>query len=373
MSDLDYLIVIPETLITPDDHIKSRAPNLAVDAANGRVHIVWFDRQEENDILLRSASTVELHYRVMNLNGGEIVPITTLTSGLTIDVDWGEPEIALDGNGNAHIVYAKDLDGNSEEDEDRDDREVFYTVVAVSGNSATTLVNDTMITAEDGHASTRAQLAIDANGMVHVIWHDKRFKDAGTGENEIFYCKLNPNPGSGTVGFVIAEAQVTPDNGMKSNQKGIAIDNCGRVHIAWGEGWEWYDDEPEPLERDLYYQVFDSSGGSLNEVISAYRVTGSETLFLPCYWHYSAGSSSRNPHLAILGDNRVLIAFSGGLFPNIEYNDEEGEFDIYLAILDVPPCPERPIPSMNTWGIIFLLMLLSGIGFWVFVRRTKTG
>ncbi|MBW1788488.1 MAG: hypothetical protein JRK53_18015, partial [Deltaproteobacteria bacterium] len=239
MSDLNDLIVIPETLITPDDDIRSRAPNLVVDAANGRVHIVWFDGGEEEDepklVLMRDGARtdVELRYRVLDLNGGEIVPITTLTSGLTIDVDWGEPEIAIDSNGDAHIVYTKDLDGQSWEDEQRDDREVFYTVVAVSGNSAATLINDTMITAEDGHASTRAQLAIDANGMVHVIWQDRRFADNGRAP-EIFYCKLNPNPGSGTVGFVITEAQVTPDNDKRSNQKGIAIDSCGRINMAWG-------------------------------------------------------------------------------------------------------------------------------------------
>ncbi len=175
-SGINDLIVIPETIISTDNGTKSRAPNLAMDYLNNRLHIVWF---EGNDI-----SSLSIIYLVLDLDGGTVVSETTLSSDVQVDIDWGEPEIVVDPDGNAHIVYCTgEFEG--------DDREIYYTMV--SGNTGQTLIDDTMITELDGHASVRAHLAVDLQGMVHVVWHDKRLSDAGTGEHEIFYSKLDPS------------------------------------------------------------------------------------------------------------------------------------------------------------------------------------
>jgi hypothetical protein len=197
------------------------------------VHVVWYDGQR--------FGSIDIHYLVMDVDGNTLVGETTITTGLYIDVDWGEPEITTDPDGNAHIVYCTST-GSSE-------REIYYTMI--SGDTGDTLIDDTRITADDNHASVRAFLAVDSNGMIHIVWHDKRLYDEGTGEHELFYSKLNPSlddqdgsPADPTVISVISETMITSNDGYKSYLKNIAIDPGDRVHITWvdmyGEGREIY-------------------------------------------------------------------------------------------------------------------------------------
>ena len=73
-ADYVDITVIPETIISTEDSSKSRAANVAVDLADN-VHVVWFD----NDTW---ADKGELHYLVMDVNGGVVVPETNVTRRL---------------------------------------------------------------------------------------------------------------------------------------------------------------------------------------------------------------------------------------------------------------------------------------------------
>ncbi len=324
-SDINDLIVIEETILSTEDDVKSRAPNAALDPSNSRLHVVWYDGPSLWDTPL----PISINYLVLDLDGNAITTEISLTSGLNLFVFWGEPEIALDPDGNAHIVYCYSI---LEEDWPYDDREIFYTMVTVTDDTALTLIDDTEITEADGHASVHPHLAVDSEGMVHVIWHDKRLYDAGTGEHEIFYSKLDPSlddqDGSSAdplVISVISEDQVSSDNNRTSNAKNGTIDEHDRIHVIWTDGREW----EGPVDRDIYYALTESSEESWT--IEETVVMDGDDQFRPAVmWR----SSAKHPEIATYCD-RVYITFN-------VYDDINGYSDIYLIILSVPTPPAIP-------------------------------
>lgn len=308
MSDLSDLIVIPETIISTNDTTKSRAANIAYDPLNDRIHIAWFEGTDSKDSLT-------VHYRVMNLNGGSVAPEVALQpSGMNIDVDWGEPEVVVDLNGNGHVIYCTD------NDEGEDYREIYYTMVNVTGGNVTTLINDTRITADDAHASVKAHIAVDLDNMLHVVWHDRRYYD-DEGEHELFYSKLDPGldnrDGSAAdpdVISVIQEVPITTDDGFRSYLSKVAVDEQGRVHVAWFD----YRDELEGAE--VYYMMFDASGTSINIIEPETRLTTAGDVIDPAEWKWS---SERNPVIAAFGET-VFVPF---------HATGASSDDIYLIIL----------------------------------------
>jgi hypothetical protein len=325
-SDINDLIVIPETIISTEDDIKSRAPNVALDPSNSRLHVVWYEGNEE---LSLSETSLSINYLVLDLDGNAITTEASLTSGLPLYVMWGEPEIASDPDGNAHIVYCYSTLG---EDWPYNDREIFYTMVTVTGGIAIILIDDTEITVADGHASCRPHLAVDSEGMVHVVWHDRWLSDAATGEHEIFYSKLDPSlddqdgdSADPSEISVISEFQISSNNSRRSNQKNITIDEHDRIHVTWSDGDEY------ELDRDVYYALFDSSGDILTPVEPEMVVMSGGNGLSPIAWLYSSG---RHPEIFTYCD-RVYITFNVIDLINVY-------FDIYLTILSVPTPPAIP-------------------------------
>jgi len=239
-SDED-ITVIPETMISTVDGTISVAPDVAVDRF-GYVHVVWRDGYCDSDN--------ELHYLKMDGDGVILVPDTTVTDGLCAPWYCGEYRVAVDSDGNAHIVY-EDYAGTSAD-------EIFYTMV--NGTDGSTLIDDTMITPDDGCRSLKPEIAVDSEDKVHVVWQDKR-----DGSLEIFYTKLDPSlddqDGSAALDAVISvvdDTRLTEVGGQNSKAPDIAIDANDGVHITF------YDDRDFGYhESEVYYMKLDASGSVL--------------------------------------------------------------------------------------------------------------
>jgi hypothetical protein len=290
-SDAYTLTVIPETIISTEDSTKSRPVDIAVDPFD-RVHVVWFDEVNYG---------FDLRYLVMDKNGNVLVPETTVVEDTDADPYGNGPWIATDSEGNAHIVFSSSTGSEA--------REVHYTMV--DGSTGETFINDTRITADDGHDSVRPALAVDSNGRVHVVWHDRRYYDEGIGEHEIFYTVVDPDPQTGTLNIVVPEQPITANDGYKSHMPDIAVDPGNRAHVIWR-------DQRDTPKGEIYYTMI----GHISET----RVTHFDGSIHPLYnWRTDA----RKPELAATND-KVYITFQG-------YNTTEGTCDIYLEILSVPP------------------------------------
>jgi len=320
------ITVIPETIISTEDASKSRAANVAVDSSD-RVHVVWFD----NDTW---AAMGELHYLVMDKDGVTVLPETNVTAGFYIDIDWSEPEIVVDSHGNAHVFFVTQdwtgsgswrdiwytmIDGstgnvlinntqltNSSDtwkhtrpfvDIDSHDMihiawhnsstqpqtDIFYMKINPylddrSGDSADPdaikVVDEMLISEDDGVQSFLANIAIDTHDMAHIIWIN-RF--GGWDYTDIYYALVNA-----TGNKIIPETRITNMNGTLNFQEWFYSSNRN-PEIAVLDGRIFIVDMARNLNTD-YYDVWltiafvDKTPPSTSISYTAYSSAGKDWL-----------------------------------------------------------------------------------------------
>lgn len=302
-ADFFTITMIPETIISTDDRNKSRAPNIA--QRYGRLHVSWFDGPGWSN-------ETEIHYLVLDLNGNEQVSESALAVDFHADVDWGEPEIVVDSNGNAHVFWVTEgWTGWS-----WDWRDVWY--VMADGSDGSVLIAPTQLT-DSGQQWRHSQplVAINSGDIIHVAYHDSRYKDEG-GEAELFMFKVEPylddrNGDSADPDVIVIEGptQLTMNDGYRSFRNSIAIDPRDRVHIPWVDNRTRY---PE-----VHYMMIDC--------VPEERITFFEGDVYPTSWHWSSG---RRTEIAVTHD-MAYITFHG-------WDDIDHDYYIYLVILSVPYC-----------------------------------
>jgi len=311
-ADPGVITVIPEKIISTNDSVKSRAPNIAIDRFD-RLHVVWFD----GDIW---SAAGEVHYLVMDTDGNTLISETTLASGFYTDVDWSEPELVVDSNGNAHVFFVT-------EGWTRDTynwRDVWY--LMVSGSDGSVLIAPTQLTESGGTCRlTRPAIAIGDDDLIHVVYQNS----TDEGFTELFLLRVNPylddhdgSPADPSVIVVSGPIQLTETDGYRSYLHNIALDHWHREHVVWVDQRD-FAPSPNWGSGELYYMIV----GTINET----RLTFFEGNIYPAYWWYSSG---RRPGIAVSND-RVYLVFNG-------YDRDSYTSDIYFMILRVP-VPAPPI------------------------------
>jgi hypothetical protein len=316
-SPADYvaITVIPETIISTIDSSKSRAANLAVDSVD-RVHVVWFD----NDTWLDTGQG-ELHYLVMDSDGGIIVPETNVTAGFYVDIDWSEPEIVVDSQGNAHVFFVTEgWTGDT-----YGWRDIWYTMI--DGETGQVLINNTQLTnSNETWKHSRPFIDIDSEDMIHIVWHNSTTQP----ETDIFYMKINPylddrngNSADPEAIKVVDDMLISAQDGIQSFLANIAVDSHDAAHLVWinevdGTG-------------DIYYAMVNPAG---EIIVPEFRMTYTTgTLdFSAWYW-----SSNRNPEVAV-SSGRVFMV-------DMAENVDTSDYDVWLTILFVDEMP--PSTSIN--------------------------
>jgi hypothetical protein len=131
-----------------------------------------------------------------------------------------QPEMKVGPDGTVHVVWSDNRDGN---------REIYYLRLDSTGSI---LVPETRIT-YDAALSRRPDLAIDADGFIHVVWEDNR-----DGNDEIYHARLDAG---GTV--LVADRRLTNNPGRSKSPR-IAFDAERSMHLVWqdlrGTGWLLY-------------------------------------------------------------------------------------------------------------------------------------
>ena len=102
------MMVLPETLVTPDDEIDSGVPTGVVDA-QGNLHMTYFDDWTSGYY------PAELHLLVTDSNGAAIedMALTPDPSAVTNGTDWTRARVASSGI-TAYVVWTDDRFGNAE-------------------------------------------------------------------------------------------------------------------------------------------------------------------------------------------------------------------------------------------------------------------
>ena len=327
-SAADYvdITVMPETIISTNDGNKSRAANLAVDSEDN-VHVAWFDGYTWGN-------EGELHYLVMDGTGGIVVPETNVTAGFYTYMEWSEPEIVVDSQGNAHVFFVTEGWTGSTWNW----RDIYYTMI--DGSTGNVLINNTQLTnSSQTWKHSRPFVDIDSEDKIHVAWHDSRFDDAGTGEHEIFYMKIDPylddrngdtaDPETITI---VDEMLVSENDDVRSFLANIYVDEHDMAHIVWINrytGWPTY-------EGGIYYALVNATG---DIIIPESRITNASGTLDFTQWYYSG---NRNPEIAVT-DGRIFIV-------DMAADINTWDYDVWLTIAFVDKIPPSTSISYTAYS-----------------------
>lgn len=138
-------------------------------------------------------------------------------------VEPRNPAVAVDAQGNLHVVFLADLFGQEQ---------VFYRMLGPNG---AVKIDSTRLTAT--LSPEQPAIALDGAGQVHIVWSDRRFGNA-----HVFYRVLDPslddqngnaaNEGAITV---VADRRVSANPDSDNGQPALAVEATGRTHIVWSE------------------------------------------------------------------------------------------------------------------------------------------
>jgi uncharacterized repeat protein (TIGR01451 family) len=175
-------------------------PQVAVDG-NETVHVVWQDHTPDS---------ADIYYSRRTNDGTWSIPLNiSNTTGQS-----EEAQLAVDESDGVHVVWHDDTPGN---------RDIYYAYRADSGTwSAPRNVSS------NPTESYPPRLAIDGNGVVHVVWFDTILY----GDSDIYYAQRGSD-GTWSSPLNISSMGVT-------NFPELAADKRGFVHVVWDDGSEVY-------------------------------------------------------------------------------------------------------------------------------------
>ncbi|UCE90762.1 MAG: hypothetical protein JSV90_04825 [Methanobacteriota archaeon] len=141
----------PDTRITRDVGVSER-PNLDIDGA-GMIHVAWYDFRDSDDGLVVNHG---VFYRKISPDGTAL----TNETRITFASPESRPDIAVDTDGNVHVVFDDDRYASFD---------VFYTLL---DNDGITLVDDRNISPKDDNESRFPRVALSDSRVVDVVWQD---------------------------------------------------------------------------------------------------------------------------------------------------------------------------------------------------------
>ena len=188
-------------------------PRIAIDS-NDDVHVVWENYDD-----------YEIAYMQLNSGGGVIVPYTVVADTYR---DWQRrPFVAVDSNDDPHIVWNDDPDGSGSASED----EIYYAML--DGSDGSISINATLITPDDDLDSHRSDIVVDDEDMVHIFWSDCSdpyeifYTKLDPSQDD-----QNGSPADEATITVINDTMLTADDGEYSSVPQAAF-QCGYIHVTW--------------------------------------------------------------------------------------------------------------------------------------------
>ena len=261
----------------------SDQPMPAVDSS-GNIHVVWMDRRTGND---------EIFYTMLSPAGVALIEDTQLTDDPAMSK---RPAIAIDGLGRVHVVWQDQRLGATE---------VFHTQIDPASDdqdgspanpAAITLVDDHLISTDDGVRSNHPRLAIDGQNRVHVMW-------SGDFGGVVHYAQLNSD-GS------VAVADRTIFIGLDGFRilPTLAVDSNDDVHVAWSE-------QRGTLDAEIFYAMLDGNTGAT--LIDATVVSPDD------------GFRGRFPSIAVGPRDEVTV-----LFQDLRFQATGGQTELFMVRID---------------------------------------
>ncbi|MFX0139176.1 MAG: sialidase family protein, partial [Candidatus Hodarchaeota archaeon] len=221
-------------------------PSIATDKV-GNLHVVWYDSTNGE-----WGTDLEIMYVNYTTNGWSNATVISDVYGWNNGASY-YPRIATDNNGNIHVVWYDDTNG-----EWGTDTEIMYVNYTGAIWSNATVISD--VYGWNNDSSMLPTIATDNGGNIHVVWRDETNGEWGMDE-EIMYANYTV---AGWSNATVISDDYTGWNNDYSYQPEITIDNNGNLHVVWYDNTdgEWGTDE------EIMYVNYTASGWSNASVIS---------------------------------------------------------------------------------------------------------
>jgi hypothetical protein len=261
-------------------------PDVAVDS-NGNAIIVWRDYR---------SSDCEIYAQKLDANGNALWDSSDVQVNQETNDYQTYPKVVMDSNDNAIIVW----------EDDRTDTDIYAQKLNSSG-VAKWGPSDKPVNQNSTGLQKEPDLAVDSNGNAIVVWEDNR-----NGNGDIYTQKLDSdgNPQWGSDDKKVNQnsdsaSQYSPDVALNSADSAIVV---------------WYDSRDNPtLDLEIYSQKLNSSGGA--------------------QWGSSDKKINQNPDSAEQNKPAVAVDYTGNIYITW-YDNRSGPLRVYAQKLS-PPCSGR--------------------------------
>ncbi len=191
-------------------------PRIRIDA-NGDLHVVW-----------ESTSGGDVQYVKIDDAGAGVLPVIGLPVSLGSAASTASgndlPDIDVDTNGHAHVVFGNIASGMME-------NEIYYAMV--DGATGAVLIDTTLLSDDDGLRAGNATVNVDTfDNTVYVVFKQALTNAVNDGAEEIFLARLDPSPASQTV-LKLFETQITNGEGLFHWHVTSNITSDKRIHATY--------------------------------------------------------------------------------------------------------------------------------------------
>ncbi|NVM29837.1 MAG: right-handed parallel beta-helix repeat-containing protein, partial [Candidatus Helarchaeota archaeon] len=323
------------TLISTISTSYCYSPAIAVDNDNN-IHVVW----EDVTNILGAGTYYDIFYKYWNATtkvwSGHTGVYDLVTSNSSHVYDCENPDIAVDNDGNVHVVWWDENEGFG----DGPGYDIFYKcwnrTTGVWGSVEVVSLEAT----GNGYGPS---MAVDPSGNVHVVWYDYTdLHGAGT-DGDIFYRFKNSTTG-------IWYGQINNTDVLKTSGNSyypaIVADDQGNIHIVW------YDSDSTfgaGTDYDIFYRYWN---------VTTQAWSGPNPFVIS---DYAASQSSYYPEIATDNASNIYVVWQQyGNQHGTDFND-----DIVLRVWNA---------SSGTWSVKELVSaILSFDSYWPEVAVDPTG
>ncbi|MFW9895519.1 MAG: hypothetical protein ACFFD7_06925 [Candidatus Thorarchaeota archaeon] len=316
----------------------SEDPAIAVDKS-GNVHVVWQDRTIGNwSGGIDDSEIMYVKYTSTTEQWSNVTIISDTVTGWNDDLS-ADPDIAVDGFGNIHVIWEDRTNGTW-----GDDEEIMWTMYDTSSSD---WLNATVIS--DGYNDIWGwntgdcddpKIAVDSSGNAHAVWGDSsdgpwRSDNIIYDDDEIMYAKYSRALGQWSNITIVSDGHdgVWWNDGESENVD-ISVSPNDIIHVVWEDSTNgtWGTDD-----EIMYSYKVGSSVWSVPNLIS----DGINDVFWNDEW-------SAQPAITTDSNNKVHIVWEDGTDGFWGVDDEV----MYLSF-QCPSCgQEAPFP----WLIIALIV-----------------
>lgn len=200
-----------------NDSQKSFLPRLVMNDV-GDAALVWRDQDEADGVFWRSRviATVKLSEEV------NWTTPTELTAGPRIHYDFGAPDVGIDSEGDAYVVWADTVTPESAEAD-------FDSNIAIRKIAGGTPGAMTVIESIPGRLR-RPRIATDDAGKSVVTYFHGDYTYAAAGPYTVYATRVPSDLGTP----ITAELRVIPDaSGSDQTNPTVVLDGAGNSHVSW--------------------------------------------------------------------------------------------------------------------------------------------